>query len=459
MCLTAAACAPTTSPVEGTPTVETTQVTTQASTTTTSSTPDTQVAVGYELGDCEVPPVDFALLCDVYDYIDSYHVDAPFDAASLAAGAAVGIDALESDGAGEAVTDFSCAVPDPAFESSCRLIASRIASGSISISAAVEAAVASMIDLSLDPFTYYIPPELSGALSDEGVVLAVGLLLTITNPADSVCRLVHEPCELSVTVAIQDGAAAEAGIIAGDTIVAIGGEDVDGLSLVDVAALLDGEPGTTIAVVVEHADGSTESANLVRQERQGASLEVELAEPGVGYIRIPDFEADIPGFVHEALAFLQDEGATRIVIDLRDNPGGFVDAVTLVASEFLEDGLVFRSVDSDQNLEYPVQPGGLAISGIDLVVLVNSGSASAAEILAAVLQERNRAEIVGTSTFGKNTVQIGFPLRNSGELRVTISRWETPEGASVAITGLSPDREVDIPFDASLSEIIDLALR
>lgn len=409
--------------------------------------------------DCSVPPVSFALLCDVYDYLDDYHVDAPFDPATLAAGAAVGIDTLPSDGTGETLESFTCAIPDPAFETSCRILAERVAVGAISLTAGIEAAVESMIQLSLDPFSHYVPPELSGAFSSEGVVLAVGLLLTINDPVGSVCTVVQDPCELEVTAALSEGPAAEAGVVPGDIITAVGGEPVTALTLIDVAAHLDGAPGSEVTIDLIRTDGTTATLTLVRSERVGPSLEVELPRPGVGYIRIPDFELDIPGFVHQSLTDLLAAGATRVVLDLRDNPGGFVDAATLVASEFLDGGLVFLSLDADQTLEYPVQPGGLATTGVDLTVLVNGGSASASEILAAVLQERNRAEIVGVPTFGKNTVQIGFPLRNDGELRVTISRWVTPDGESVAITGVTPDREVDIPIEATVDEIVDLALR
>lgn len=427
------------------------------STTSTTSPPSTMphptAGVGYEVTDCDTPPVTFALLCDVYDYLADYHVDAPFEPAALAAGAELGVDAF----AGDAVApteSFVCAIPDPAFETTCETLARRLATG-LEIEEAIEAGVASMIALSLDPFTYYIPPELSGALTEDGIVSAVGLLLTISDPIGSRCTRIEASCRLEVTSALTDGPGYEAGIRAGDIIVTIDGEDVGGLTLVDVAAQLDGEEGTSVTIGIE---GAAE-IEVERRPPDFPGLEVEVPRSGVGYIRLPDFEADIPVFLHTALADLSDSGVSRLILDLRDNPGGYVDVATLVASEFLSDGLVFRSISPDEELTYPVQAGGLATSGMDLTVVVNGGSASASEILAGVLQERGRATIVGEPTFGKNTVQIGFPLRNDGQLRVTISRWVTPAGTSVASGGVIPDVVVEIPPEASAEEVVDLVTR
>src|SRR5690606_28812488 len=128
-----------------------------------------------------------------------------------------------------------------------------------------------------------------------------------------------------------------------------------------------------------------------------------------------------------------------LVLDLRDNPGGFVDVATLVASEFLEDGTVLRSESPRGGLEYPVQEGGLATDGPPMAVLVNRGSASAAEIVAAVLREWGRAAVGGEADCGKDAVPLGFPLRNGGELRVNFADWVTPGGATAAIVCVPPD--------------------
>ncbi len=414
--------------------------------------------VAYQVTDCHTPPVDFALLCDVYGYLQEYHVDAPLDPASLAASAALGVDSMNRSTTAGPVDSFRCAIPDPAFETTCRGLAERAATGAITLADGVEAAVSSMIKLSLDPFTYYLPPELSGALSNEGIVAVAGLLVRITDPVGSSCTVVQPPCRLEVALVVEDGPSHKAGLEPGMVITDIDGEGVDGDGLVDIAARLDGPSGTPVSVGIRTTEGATETLTIVRGDVPAPTLDVELPRPDVGYLRIPDFGAGIPTFVHQALAQLEAAGPSRIVIDLRDNPGGYVDVATSVASEFLPDGLVFRAAGRDGETDYPVQPGGLATSGVKLTVVVNSGSASAAEILAAVLQERGRATLVGAHTYGKNTVQIPFRLPNNGELRVTMARWTTPEGASVAITGLEPDVQIDIPIDATPDEVVDLAL-
>lgn len=423
---------------------------------TTGSVPAT--AVSYATTNCETPPVTFALLCDVFELIQRHHVDAPLDASALAAGAAIGAADHSPDYDGPAPESFQCAIPDDAFSSTCDELADTLSQGSFPLDEAVEDAVSSMITLSLDPFTYYVPPELAGRLTEEGIVSAVGLLLTITDPAGSLCTTAAPPCRVEVTVAVPDGPAGTAGIEAGDVLVAVDGQAVDGLGLVDIAGRLDGPAGSTVTLTILD-DGEAEAEVIVeREEPTAPALQADVPAPGIGYLRIPDFDADVPGFVHDALGGLTEAGIDELVVDLRDNPGGFVDVATLVASEFLSDGLVFQSVSPDETLEYAVQEGGLATSGIGLTVVVNGGSASAAEILAGVLQERDRATIVGTPTFGKNTVQIGFPLRNDGQLRVTVARWTTPAGDSVAVDGVEPDVIVDIPADASTSDVVDLAL-
>jgi carboxyl-terminal processing protease len=425
----------------------------------TAITPTVPTAIDYTVGDCDTPPVPFALLCDVYALVQEHHVDAPLDPAALAAGAAVGIDNHQPEPDGTAPPpSFECAVPHEAFVSTCDVVAEDLAGGSYPVEEAVGDAVAAMIELSLDPFTYYLPPELSGALTEDGIVAAVGMLLTIVDEAGSVCTVAAARCEVEVTLAVEDGPAARAGVEAGDLVRSVAGEPVEGLALVDIAALLDGASGTTVDMTVEDRGGDVTDVELTRQDLSVPTLEVEVPRPGVGYLRIPDFEADVPTFVHGALEELTAAGVSEIVVDLRDNPGGLVDAATVVASEFLPDGLVLRSTGPAEVLEYPVLPGGSATSGVDLTVVVNGGSASAAEILAGVLQERGRAVLVGTPTFGKNTVQIGFPLRNEGQLRVTIARWTTPDGETVAVTGLEPDLVLDIPADASASQIVDLVL-
>lgn len=433
-----------------------TSTTSPSTTVAPTSTTVPVAAADYTVEDCGTPPVTFALLCDVHELLAENHVDAPLDPSILAAGASLGVQGHEVANPPEP-NNFVCAIPDPAFESTCEVLAERTGGDPGMIEEAVEAGVASMIAFSLDPFTYYIPPELSGALTEDGIVNAVGLLLTIRDQAGSVCTVVQDPCRLEVVLTLVDGPAHEVGVEADDVIRSIDGETVEGSTLVEIAGQLDGPNGTSVLLEVEEGEG-TEELIVERRPPPVPELEAELPRPDVGYLRLPDFGVDVPSFLHAVLESWNQQGVDRVVLDLRDNPGGFVDVATLVASEFLPDGLVLRSESPTESLDYPVQEGGVATFGPDLSVVVNAGSASASEILAGVLQERGRATIVGEPTFGKNTVQIGFPLRNDGELRVTVARWITPEGESVAGRGVVPDVPVEVPPDATPSEIVDLVL-
>jgi carboxyl-terminal processing protease len=164
----------------------------------------------------------------------------------------------------------------------------------------------------------------------------------------------------------------------------------------------------------------------------------------------------MPELVHDGLTELMQGPIDRLVVDLRDNPGGFIDSAIDVATEFMENGVVVETVSPDENFEYEAGEGGLA-TNLQIVVLVNGGTASAAEILATALRDRRGAEIIGEPTFGKDAVQIAFELNNGGEFTVAVARWLSPNGATVAGTGVLPDRTIELPQTMATGELADLA--
>jgi len=156
------------------------------------------------------------------------------------------------------------------------------------------------------------------------------------------------------------------------------------------------------------------------------------------------------------LTELNERPMNRLIVDLRDNPGGYIDSVIEVASQFVESGVIVETVGPGQDFEYAAVPGGLATRA-EITVLVNAGTASAAEILALALRDQRDAVILGQPTFGKNAVQIAFELDNGGEFNVAVARWLSPEGTTVAGTGVVPDRVVDLPPTMSVGELTEAA--
>jgi len=206
-----------------------------------------------------------------------------------------------------------------------------------------------------------------------------------------------------------------------------------------------------------HRGDSQRDFDIERAELVIPTVEAAIPRSGVGYIKIPDFEIDMPDLVADALADIGAEGPSTLIVDLRDNPGGYIDAIVDVADQFIDGGTVMVSEAGGERLEYEATPGGVATSQ-RLVVLVNQGTASAAEILAGALRDRRGAPLVGTDTFGKDAVQIPFDLRNGGEFYVAVARWSTPDGDTAGKGGLTPDREVDWPVGATTEEIVEIAL-
>jgi carboxyl-terminal processing protease len=227
--------------------------------------------------------------------------------------------------------------------------------------------------------------------------------------------------------------------------------------LVEAAIALDGESGTSATLAIIR-DGEPRSLTIDRLQIDYETVRSEITQPGVGYLRLLEFGPDSPYEFHYQLQALLEGGANTIILDLRDNPGGLLTSVVIIGSEFLTGGLVMKTAAVEESLDYPVLEGGIATGGVKVIVLINGGSASAAEVLAAVLQERGRASVLGEPSYGKNTVQQPFDLRNGGILRVTVAKWTTPLGTSVELRGVLPDVAVNLSAALNVGEVVDTAL-
>lgn len=416
----------------------------------------TMPTLDVEVQNCSSPPVTFGPLCEIFDLLETWYVDTPIDAESLAEVAVRGLEEYTTTETEDPPRTLFCAIPDEAFIPLCDELADRVANTRAPVGAAVEAAMAYMIDATLGPFTYYLPPGQTGSVRLNGVVGGVGVVLDARDAVGSKCTQITDVCELEIVVVLEDNAGFEAGLVAGDIITAVDGEPVAGKGFTALVSLIAGEETGEVEISVER-DGTEMSFNVERTELAIPTVEADLPFDDVGYLKIPDFEYDIPHLVSDTLDQLDELGVDTIVVDLRDNPGGLIDSVVEVADEFIDGGLVLVSDATNEHLEYEATPGGTAADE-RIVVLVNQGTASAAEILAGALRDRRDAVLVGTSTFGKDAVQIPFTLRNGGELYVVVARWSTPDGDTAGDGGLIPDREVTWPSGVSVEEIVEMAL-
>lgn len=303
-----------------------------------------------------------------------------------------------------------------------------------------------------DPFSGYMSPDdyqrAQGDLSGE--FSGIGAEMGVKNLEDpkklDACTTFSEQCALVVVAPLEDSPAKAAGLLAGDQVLAVDATSVNGLSLEDAVKLVRGEAGTKVTLSLRR-DGKALEMTITRAKITMKEVTSRMLEDHIGYIALHGFSSASPAQFHDALGKLLDGGATSIVFDLRDNPGGYIDAANNIASEFIKDGLVFtQESEADGVTRWQATGKGLAVDpGIPLVVLVNNGSASASEIVSAALKEHDRATIIGQHTYGKNTVQLWSTLENGGGVRITISRWFTPDHHSVAPDGVQPDIAVDVP--------------
>jgi carboxyl-terminal processing protease len=378
--------------------------------------------------------------------------------------------------AGGGGTASGCAAPDESFAAFCEAY-DRLQSeyvDELDPEKLAEGAIRGMFQYGVeDPFSGYMPPEqyqqalgdLSGSFGGIGAEMAIR---NVENPEDlASCTELTAACRLVVVAPLADTPAERAGLQAGDVVLAVDGVSVDGSVMNDQITAIRGEPGTDVTLTLQREGGEPFDVTITRAEIELREVETELLEGHIGYISLNGFSERASEQFAAGLADLLEQGADQIVFDLRDNPGGYIDAAQEIASQFIDDGLIFiQESAGDDVREYTSTGEGVATDpDLPVAVLVNGGSASASEIVAAALQERGRATLIGEPTFGKNTVQVWGRLENDGGVRITISRWFTPDHNSVAPDGIQPDiaaarteetpPEEDPILDAALEYLAD----
>jgi carboxyl-terminal processing protease len=332
----------------------------------------------------------------------------------------------------------------------------------------VEGALEGMFQYGVaDPYSGYMTAEeFQNSLGDlQGTFTGIGAELAVENtenPGDlEACPTLSATCTLVVIAPINGSPAEAAGLQPGDVILAVDGESVDGSTIQDQITKVRGPEGTDVTLTVER-DGEVSDLTITRAEIVVVEVESEMLENNVGYVALHGFSANAAEQFSDQLGELLDQGAQQIVFDLRGNPGGYITAARDIASEFVDEGLLFTQESAGEDtIEWEATGDGQATDpAIDVVVLINGGSASASEIVAAALSETERATLIGEPTYGKNTVQIWDELVNGGGVRITISRWFTPDHNSVAPDGVQPDITATVPEGTPTDEdpVLDQAL-
>jgi carboxyl-terminal processing protease len=249
---------------------------------------------------------------------------------------------------------------------------------------------------------------------------------------------------VKVIAPIDDTPAQRAGLQAGDLVVRIDDKPVKGMTLNDAVNLMRGKPGTKITLtVLREGTDRPFKVELVRDIIHVASVKSRMLEPGFGYLRISHFQSRTTEDLLKAVVELKEESAGRLkglVLDLRNNPGGVLNSAVGVSDAFLPGGLIVYTKGrvNDAQLEFKARPDDV-LDGAPIVVLVNSGSASASEIVAGALQDHRRAIIMGGATFGKGSVQTIVPIDSATALKLTTARYYTPSGRSIQAQGIEPD--------------------
>ena len=241
--------------------------------------------------------------------------------------------------------------------------------------------------------------------------------------------------------------AEKAGLKAGDVITAVDGQSTKGWTADDAVKHIRGKANTQVQVQVSR-NGQTLTFNLTRQEINVPSVATHIFDSRVLYIRIFDFGSRTATEFDQALKNNLKGSVNLILLDLRDNPGGYVDAANDVVSEFVSQGTSTILVERAGKQDVRKVTGNGRAYGNSLVVLVNENSASASEITAGAIKDHNRGKLVGVKTFGKGSVQQDFKLRDNSDLHLTIAEWLTPNHHSIEKTGITPDKIVTLPSAA-----------
>jgi carboxyl-terminal processing protease len=343
----------------------------------------------------------------------------------------------------------------------------RYAGGEVDRNSLIQGAIRGMIAALGDPYSSYLTLEeyrqslqgISGQFEGIGAEIA-----TQASDGTQGCATLGPDCHLLITNALAGSPAERAGLRSGDLVLETDGASLDGLTIDAARDRIRGPKGTIVTLTIRRGTGQPFSVVITRdvvQQQEVASK--ALAGGTVGYVRLAGFSDAAATQLRDALSAQVDAGRTKLILDLRGNPGGYVTAARTVASQFVSSGVIFWEQDAQGNqVATEALPGGVATDPkLKIVCLIDGGTASASEIVAGALQDAKRATLVGEQSFGKGTVQQWQELSgDGGAFKLTIARWLTPDKRWIHKTGLTPDVVVTLPnpVPSGADPILDKAL-
>ncbi len=301
----------------------------------------------------------------------------------------------------------------------------------------MQGAIEGMLNALDDRHTSYMNPEEFEQANEslEGEYEGIGAWVDITGDY------------VEIISPMKGSPAAEAGLMPNDKVIGVNGEDVTGVPGDLVLNQILGPAGTDVTLTIQR-NSETFEVTITRRNIVVPTVESEMLEDNIGYVALYTYGENTTEQLQESLEELLAQDPEGLILDLRDNGGGYLNTAIQVVSEFIGDGVVmYEQYGDGETYTYEAIPGGLATE-IPLVVLVNGGTASASEITAGAIQDYDRAPLVGTTTYGKGSVQTWIELEeNAGGVRVTIARWLTPDGRQISGEGLEPEYIVEMTME------------
>ena len=310
--------------------------------------------------------------------------------------------------------------------------------GEADLTALEDAAADAMVNATGDRWSYYIPASEYQTYQEQMANAYVGVGITI--------QTAEEDAGFVVMAVNASGPAAEAGMQVNDLLIEVGGQDVRGMSVSEVRNLVRGEEGTFVDMTVMRK-GEHMTLSVERRQVQTPVAEYEMLGDGIGLVTIANFDSRCAEETIAAIESALDNGAKKLIFDVRHNPGGYANELVKVLDYLLPEGEVFHTVtyDGKENMDYSDEK----CLDIPMAVLVNSGSYSAAEFFAAALQEYEAAIVVGEKTTGKGYFQNTFLLDDGSAVALSVGKYFTPKGSSLADVGITPDVEVSVDEETS----------